>query len=223
MKIRDLSSVASAGARVALRSYGHELRNARIAAGLRQEDLAHDLGVSTQAIRLWESGRVEPNEANKERLATHFGEHVREFDTFYEDLHFRRDKKSLPIVSAELLRKARQDAGFTQAQAAERIGVSRFSIVRYERGASRPSDDTLGKLSEIYAKRSDWFLVDELGIPLATEDRTERVLDPVTSAGRARIALEAAISELPDGVIDEITRHIGAARLFNRLGGQDAR
>ena len=115
------------------------------------------MGVSTQAIRLWESGRVEPNEANKERLATHFGEHVREFDTFYEDLHFRRDKKSLPVVSAELLRKARQDAGFTQAQAAERIGVSRFSIVRYERGASRPSDDTLGKLSEIYAKRSDWF------------------------------------------------------------------
>ena len=181
------------------------------------------MGVSTQAIRLWESGRVEPNEANKERLATHFGEHVREFDTFYQDLHFRRDKKSLPVVSAELLRKARQDAGFTQAQAAERIGVSRFSIVRYERGASRPSDDTLGKLSEIYAKRSDWFLVDELGIPLATEDRTERVLDPVTSAGRARIALEAAISELPDGVIDEITRHIVAARLFNRLGGQDAR
>ena len=223
MKIRDLNSVASAGARVALRSYGFEIRNARIAAGFRQEDLAHDLGVSTQAIRLWESGRVEPNEANKKLLATHFGEHMREFNTFYEDLHSRRDKKSLPVVITELLRKARQDAGFTQAQAAGRIGLSRFSIVRYERGASRPSDDILDKLSEIYGKRSDWFLVDELGIPLAAEDRTERVPDPVAPAVRARIALEAAISELPDGLIDEITRHIGTARLCNRLAGQDAR
>ena len=74
MKMRDANSVASAGARVALRSYGHELRKARSAAGLQQEDLARDLGVSTQTIRLWESGRVEPNEANKKRLAVHFGE-----------------------------------------------------------------------------------------------------------------------------------------------------
>ena len=223
MKIHGANTVAAAGARVALRSFGLELRNARIPVGLRQEDVAAKLGVSTQTVRNWESGRVEPSEENKQRLGELLSEQLGDFAAFYEDLHSYHPKRKEPVVNGRLMREARREAGFTQAQAAERVGLSRFSIVRYETGASRPSDDTLSKLSEIYGKRSDWFLVDELGIPLATEDRTERVQGTATPAAKARIALEAAISELPDGVIDEITRHIGATRLFNRLGGPDAR
>ena len=65
MKIHGSNTVAAAGARVAMTAYGLELRNARIPAGLRQEDVAVDLGVSTQTVRNWESGRVEPSEGEQ--------------------------------------------------------------------------------------------------------------------------------------------------------------
>ena len=55
MNIHGSHSVAATGARVALKAFGQELRTARVEAGVRQEDAAEELGVSTQTIRNWES------------------------------------------------------------------------------------------------------------------------------------------------------------------------
>ena len=119
MKIHGSNSVAAAGARVALKAFGLELRTARVEAGLRQEDAAEELGVSTQTIRNWESGRSEPSEENKQKLAEKYGVEVGDFAVFYEEFHSYRVTRERPVINAKLLRLARQDAGFTQAQAAE--------------------------------------------------------------------------------------------------------
>lgn len=73
MNIHGSNSVAATGARVALKAFGQEIRNARVEVGLRQEDAAEELGVSTQTIRNWESGRSEPSEENKQKLAEKYG------------------------------------------------------------------------------------------------------------------------------------------------------
>lgn len=46
------------------------------------------------------------------------------------------------------LRSARQAAGLTQRQLAEKIGTDSFQISRWERGANRPQDETLHALIE---------------------------------------------------------------------------
>ena len=48
------------------------------------------------------------------------------------------------------LKKARIDAGLTQAEAAKKLGLSFQTISSYERGINRIDSDTLLKLCEIY-------------------------------------------------------------------------
>ena len=48
------------------------------------------------------------------------------------------------------LKKARLDAGLTQAEAAKKLGLSFQTISSYERGINRIDSDTLLKLCEIY-------------------------------------------------------------------------
>ncbi len=212
MKIHGSNTVAAAGARVALRAYGLELRNARIPVGLRQEDVAGELGVSTQTVRNWESGRVEPSEENKQRLGELFGEQLGDFGAFYEDLHSQHPKPKDPIVNGRLLRAARKDAGLTQAQAAERVGVNRNSIVRYENNSSRPLPMILEKLSEIYGRSPNWFYGDGSTPHSTTGGDHAREFDAATPADRARIALELAILEVSDPAIAHIVRGIGEAK-----------
>ena len=216
MNIHGSNSVAAAGARVALKAFGQEIRNARVDAGLLQEDAAGELDVSTQAVRNWESGRSEPSEENKQKLAEKYGVQVGEFAAFYEEFHSYRVTRERPVINAKLLRLARQEAGFTQAQAAEMVGVNRNTIVRYENGTSRPSPKTLAKLAEIYGKTPRWFFVAGSASPSTTEGDHTGAHDTATPAGRARVALELAISEAPDAVIDGMARRIGEARLLHR-------
>lgn len=56
------------------------------------------------------------------------------------------------------LRAARNGAGLTQRQLAERIGTDSFQVSRWERGANRPQDATLAALA------------DALGVDLAAFD-----------------------------------------------------
>ena len=216
MNIHGSNTVAAAGARVALRSFGLELRNARIPAGLRQEDVAAELGVSTQTVRNWESGRVEPSGENKQRLGELLGEQVGDFAAFYEDLHSDNPKRKKPILNGRLLREARREAGFTQAQAAERVGVNRNSLVRYENGASQPLPEILEQLSQLYVKSPNWFYGDGYKLHSTTAGEHARESDATTPAGKARISLELAISEMTDEEIAKITGHIGRSRLLYR-------
>lgn len=217
MTIYGSNSVAATGARVALRAFGQEIRNARVEAGLLQEDAAEALGVSTQTIRNWESGRSEPSEENKQRLAEGYGVQVGDFAAFYEEFHSYRVTRERPVINAKLLRLARQDAGFTQAQAAEMVGVNRNTIVRYENGTSRPSPKTLAKLSEIYSKPPGSFFGAGSASSSVAEGDHAGQHDTATPAGRARVALEMAISEAPDEVIDGIARRVREARLLHNV------
>ena len=165
--------------------------------------------------------RCNTSEENKQHFGELFGVEMSDFAAFYEDLHTQHPKRKDPIINGRLLRVARKDAGLTQAQAAERVGVNRNSVVRYENGASRPLPKILGRLSEIYGRSPDWFYGDGSTTHSTTADDHAGELDATTPAGRARIALELAISEVSDAAIADIVRSIGEARLFDRLSRPD--
>ena len=52
------------------------LRDARLDKGLRQEDVAREVGVTKATIRKYESGQTDPNQATWERLAALFDKPV---------------------------------------------------------------------------------------------------------------------------------------------------
>lgn len=56
------------------------------------------------------------------------------------------------------IKKAREDAGYTQQQVAELTGISRVIIARLETGAREPSLENLGTLIDFYEVKADWIL-----------------------------------------------------------------
>lgn len=56
------------------------------------------------------------------------------------------------------LAKLRKDAGMSQFELAERLGVSQQTISKYEKGTRQPDNATLLKLSEIFNCSVDYLL-----------------------------------------------------------------
>ena len=48
------------------------------------------------------------------------------------------------------LKKARLDAGLTQLEVAEKLGVAQAQYARWENGGRNPKDETVEKLAEIF-------------------------------------------------------------------------
>lgn len=92
---------------------------------------------------------------------------------------------------SQRLRSAREGKGFTQAQAAAELGVSRPLLIAIEKGARDPTPEEIVKLAQIYDKP-----VSDLLRPTAP---------PVAIGARFRAALGTA-SDSPDvaGVIDHL-------------------
>ena len=60
------------------------------------------------------------------------------------------------------LKKIREVAKMTQAELAEKIGVSRQSIVRYENGNCEPRASELSKMAEVLGCSVDELLRDDV-------------------------------------------------------------
>lgn len=50
----------------------------------------------------------------------------------------------------EIIRQLREEKGYSQAQVAERLGVSRQAYIKYESGEVEPSVEAVRKLSKLY-------------------------------------------------------------------------
>lgn len=95
------------------------------------------------------------------------------------------------VKSAVLLREARLRAGLSQEALAQRSGVNRVQLNRYEAGAVAPSLDTLIELVRacgldlpLELVPLDAGLDDRLGAlqPLSVERRLQRMLDRLPGA-----------------------------------------
>ena len=53
------------------------------------------------------------------------------------------------------IKKARLDAGLTQIEVAEKLGVAKAQYARWENGGRNPKDETVKKLAEIFGVTFD--------------------------------------------------------------------
>lgn len=76
-----------------------------------------------------------------------------------KDVKKRRKPKELNIQIGERCRRARETAGYTQEQLAERIGVSTQFLSDAERGVTGMSVSTIIKLCQILSISTDFLLL----------------------------------------------------------------
>jgi transcriptional regulator with XRE-family HTH domain len=97
------------------------------------------------------------------------------------------------VAAGKLLHDARWMAGLTQAEVAQRAGLTQQTVAQYERGARQPSLVTLRRLVAGCGLRLSWRLVPEPGL----EDEPTRALlarppldrlDPALATELLRIA-----------------------------------
>lgn len=110
-------------------------------------------------------------------------------------------------VAAELIREARQAAGLTMAELAERAGSSKPTISRYENGLVDPGAETLNRLLHACGQE---LRAHTVGLPASLEEANQRfegqdapTADDVTRTNdgrelRTAADLEAFAAELRD-------------------------
>ena len=62
----------------------------------------------------------------------------------------KNDNGSCSIRIKDNIKKARLDAGLTQLEVAEKLGVAQAQYARWENGGRNPKDETVEKLAEIF-------------------------------------------------------------------------
>ena len=108
----------------------------RAQAGMTQEDLAVQIGVSTTSISSWELGRSAPEPANYEKLA--------------KVLKARKGELLGAVDPLRGLAEHRARAGLSQRQAADEIGIPVSALRTIERGVRLPTPQERAALAKAY-------------------------------------------------------------------------
>jgi transcriptional regulator with XRE-family HTH domain len=75
----------------------------------------------------------------------------------------------IPVGYAETLKELRKEAGLTQADLAERLGVEQPTVQRWEGGRREPSLSTLEQIARVLGVSPSAFFSDAAGVPLGPQ------------------------------------------------------
>ena len=149
------------------------------------------------------------------------------------------DRKELHLKQlGERLRTARRQAGYTQQQVAEALGIGRSTIATWETGQNDVDSATLRRLAELYGTSTDALLGVESrarqevgGVPpspavVANDllERLMRVLEDLAAHLREREEMERLRIERVEALRAEaeVERERSLKRLLELLMGDDA-
>jgi transcriptional regulator with XRE-family HTH domain len=120
---------------------GARLEASRVSAGKRRLELAAQLGVSEETIRLWEKGAVQPSAERLARLIAVLSLETSEWSAP------TGPSTDLPPL-AQRLRSERDGRGLTQAAVVKLLGVPQATYAGWETGRSTPGTHLFGNLAE---------------------------------------------------------------------------
>lgn len=100
----------------------------------------------------------------------------------------------------------RKQAGWNQETLADRVGVSRQAVSKWETGEAEPELSKLRQLSSIFAVSTDWLLNDDLGVEEPEkEEKTEK-----------QEASTIYVHRASEDWVDKLPKFIG--KMFRRFG-----
>ena len=116
---------------------GEKIKTARISANMTQAELAEKLGVSYQNIGQLESGKRKPKLETIQKIADALGVSVAYLSGIENDTS----------LTSYLIKDARDLAGMTTEDLAQKSGIPVSLLEDYERGAKKPGIEELTKIS----------------------------------------------------------------------------
>ena len=117
------------------RTWGDHLRRRRLLRGLRQKDIADQLGVDVVTVLNWERNKVEPLARLVPRIVRFLGYHP----------------WRAPGSVADWLRTARRALGLTQRELGWRLRVDPATVPSWETGRHRPTGRLMVRLRAVLA------------------------------------------------------------------------
>jgi transcriptional regulator with XRE-family HTH domain len=118
------------------RTVGEHLKRRRFDLGLRQKDVAREVGANFKTYENWERGRTEPE--------------VRFFPAVIRFLGY--DPSPVPVSLPDRIRAARRRKGISQLELARRLGLDPTTVQAWEGGTVRRPYPRLVRLFENYIK-----------------------------------------------------------------------
>src|SRR5262245_5787002 len=166
------------------RMLGVLMRDARLANGSTEAEVASTLGVSEDQVRDWEYGRESPSLPELETLAYFLGVPVSHFWST-QTLSSQQDERKVPQQTYNELRDrmigamlttARQDAKLSQEEVARATGLTQEQIAAYEYGLTSIPFPELTSLSTAVRKPISYFLEasDRVGSWLSLKEEYQR-------------------------------------------------
>ena len=145
---------------------GAHLEASRKHAGLRRIDLAYQMGVTEETIRLWEKGSVHPSSERLPRLIAILALETTEWPA-------RQDLAADLPPLASRLRNERDSRAITQAEAVKVLGVPQATYAGWETGRATPGPQLFDSLAsflgiteqDVATLCSTPFVVDTSGWP----------------------------------------------------------
>ncbi len=177
---RDHEEVHALRARI----LGVLIRDARLASGESEADVASTLNVSEDQVRDWEYGRESPSLPQLETLAYYLGVPVSHFWST-QTLTTQQDERHVPPQTYNELRDrmigamlttARQEAKLSREEVANATGLTEDQVAAYEYGQQSVPFPALTSLSTAVRKPIPYFLEasDRVGSWLALKEEYRR-------------------------------------------------
>jgi transcriptional regulator with XRE-family HTH domain len=166
------------------RMLGVLIRDARLANGVTEAEVASALGVSEDQVRDWEYGRESPSLPQLETVAYYLGVPVSHFWST-KTLDSEHDERKVPPqtynelrdrVIGVMLTGARQEAKLSREEVAAATGLTEAQIADYEFGKQPVPFPELTSLSTAVRKPISYFLEDSnrIGGWLALKEEYQR-------------------------------------------------
>jgi transcriptional regulator with XRE-family HTH domain len=141
---------------------GERIAEARRAAGLTQAALAEHLGVPLGVVDGFELGRSDPSK-HIEKIAEVIG---RSPDWLRTGSDAAGTGDSMLLVLGERVRDARQAAGLSESELAQRLGLAEGDVAGFESG-KKDASTLLERIAQATGKPASWFGEKEEAMPEA--------------------------------------------------------
>ena len=212
------SKTASDALAIRRKIIGVLLQGARLRAGRTKKECADAIGVSVAMLTHFEEGRKDISLPQLEILAYHLNVPASSFFKEREQEKLVAQEPEVPAdqvmqlrdrIVGVLLRKARTEAGLTQKQLAEELGVSPRRITQYEFGQRPVPLAQLQHAADLLRLSISYFMDEGVG--------------RVGQREQLQTQFER-FSELPDDVRDFVSRYTNLPylRVAVRISGMDA-
>lgn len=131
--------------------FGERIAELRKNSGMTQEELAEALNISRSTLAGYEAENKHPPYRTLVKIAKYFGVSIYYLMGITDRLLGEEKSGETSITNCgNIIKELRKEAGMTQEELGEKLGVIKQTVSSWEKGISEVSNDTLITLSRLF-------------------------------------------------------------------------